>query len=81
MRFAPAFWIAAAWIPLQAVYPIAKVFAGKHTEVALTVSVSIGISLALGGAMAAMTRRAKAQNREILRLLERCASLEAQLGG
>jgi hypothetical protein len=57
------------------------VFAGKHTEVALTVSVSIGITIAVGGAYIALIRRAKVQSREVLRLLRRCAELEAQLDG
>lgn len=31
----PIFWIAAVWIPLQAILPIARAFAGKHTSVVL----------------------------------------------
>ncbi len=78
-RFVPAVWIMAAWIPLQAVYPIAKVLAGKHTDVAVTFSVSIAISLALGGGYIALVRRARAQGRELVRLRERCTRLEAEL--
>jgi hypothetical protein len=80
-RLVPAAWIAAAWIPLQAIYPIAKVLAGQNTHVAITVSASIAISLSIGGAYFSLVRRARAQNQEILRLLRRCSELEAQLPG
>jgi hypothetical protein len=78
-RLVPVVWIVAAWVPLQAIYPIADVLAGKHTNVALTFSVSIAISLALGSGYVALIRRARAQASELLRLRERCARLEGEL--
>ena len=80
-RFVPAIWIIAAWIPLQAIYPIARVLAGHDTHVAITVSASIAITLSVGGAYLSLIRRARAQSQEILRLLQRCGELEAQLPG
>ena len=80
-RFVPAVWIAAAWIPLQAIYPIAKVLAGQNTHVVITISASLAISLSLSGAYLSLIRRTRAQNREVLRLRERCGELEAQLPG
>jgi hypothetical protein len=80
-RFVPAVWVLAAWVPLQAVYPIARVLAGKHTDVAITFSVSIAISLALGGGYVALVRKLKAQGQELIRLRDRCAKLEGELKG
>lgn len=74
----PAVWIAAIWIPLQAALPIAKVLAGKntHVDVTLAFSFSIVVSLSLAGGFVAMTRRARAQRAEIIRLRRRVSQLE-----
>jgi hypothetical protein len=78
-RFAPALWIVALWIPLRAIYPIARVLAGRHTVVAVSISVSVALTLALGGGYVALVRRAKAQNLELGRMRKRCATLEGEL--
>ncbi len=56
--------------------PIARVLAGKHTDVAITFSVSIAISLALGGGYVSLVRKLKAQSRELVRLRVRCEEFE-----
>jgi hypothetical protein len=78
-RFVPAVWILAAWVPLQAVYPIAQVLAGKQTNVTVTVSISVVITLTLAGAYGALVRKARTQGQELVRLRERCNTLEVDL--
>jgi hypothetical protein len=78
-RLVPVVWIAALWIPLNALYPIAHVLAGKHTNVGITISVSVAISLALGSGYMALMKRHRAQSAELIRLRERCARLEGEL--
>jgi hypothetical protein len=73
----PAVWLLALWIPLRAALPIAKALAGKHTSIALTFSLSITISLVLGGTVYALVRRNREQRTEIIRLRRRCTRLEA----
>jgi hypothetical protein len=74
--FIPAIWLVALWIPLQAALPIARALAGKHTDVAITFSLSITVSVVLGGTVYALLRRSKEQRAEIIRLRRRCARLE-----
>jgi hypothetical protein len=72
----PAVWLIALWIPLRAALPIAKALAGKHTDLAVTFSLSVTISLVLGGTVYALLRRGREQRSEIIRLRRRCARLE-----
>ena len=77
--FVPAVWLGALWIPLQAALPIAKALAGENTNVALTFSLSITVSLVLGGTVYALLRRNREQRAEIIRLRRRAARLESRL--
>ncbi|MFI4990898.1 MAG: hypothetical protein ACHQHO_08320 [Solirubrobacterales bacterium] len=72
----PVVWIVALWIPLRAALPIAKALAGKHTDIAVTFSLSITVSLVLGGTVYALLRRNREQRAEVIRLRRRCARLE-----
>lgn len=72
-------YIAALWIPLQAVRPIAEAFAGKDTSVTLTITITIGLSVAFGAGMLAILVRTREQRRELRRLRRRCADLEREL--
>jgi hypothetical protein len=78
-RLAPAVWIASLWIPLQAVQPIADALAGKDTNVAVTVSVSIVVTLSVSAGLIALMRRTREQRKELERLRKRCGELEAAL--
>ena len=71
--------IASLWIPLQAVLPIAKVLAGKHTSVTITISISVVITLSIGAGYAALWRKSRAQRGEIVRLRGRVGQLETEL--
>jgi hypothetical protein len=73
----PAVWLAALWLPLRAALPIAKALAGKHTDLAVSFSLSITVSLVLGGTVYALMRRSREQRAEIIRLRRRCARLES----
>jgi hypothetical protein len=75
----PAIWIASFWVPLQGALPIAKALAGEHTEVAITLSISIVFSVALGAGVLSLLRRLKEQRKEMLRLRRRCSNLEEEL--
>ncbi len=74
----PAVWIAAVWIPLQAALPIVRALAGKNTHVDITLafSLSIVVTLSVGGGFAAVLRRSRAQREEIVRLRRRISQLE-----
>jgi hypothetical protein len=74
----PAVWLVALWVPLRAALPIADALAGKHTDVAVTFSLSITVSLVLGGTVYSLLRRSKEQREEIIRLRRRCARLETR---
>lgn len=76
---APAIWLAACWIPLQAILPIAKVFAGKHTSVGITISISIAFSVVMGGSVVALLIRDSKRRQETERLRRRTEKLEKQL--
>src|SRR5262245_13161005 len=68
--------IAAFWVPLRAVAPIVSALAGKTTNVVVTATVSIGITLALGGSAAALIVKDIKKRRELERLRERNIGLE-----
>jgi hypothetical protein len=78
-RLVPVVWLVALWVPIHAVYPIAHVLAGKHTDVGVTISVSIVVSLALGSGYGALVRRHRLQSAEVIRLRERCSRLEGEI--
>jgi hypothetical protein len=71
--------IAGFWVPLQAVLPIARVLAGKHTKLEVTFSISIAISLAISAGALALWRKTRSQGSELQRLRARCERLEEEL--
>jgi hypothetical protein len=75
--FVPVLGIAALWIPLQAVLPIAQVLAGRNTTVNFTIT--IAVSVILGGTLISNWWRNKQRGRELVRLREENAELEAAL--
>jgi hypothetical protein len=75
----PIFWILSLWVPLRGALPIAETLAGKDTNVAVTVSISIAFTVALGAGVLALLQRSKAQRAELVRLRRRCANLETEL--
>jgi len=75
----PVVWIASLWIPLQAILPIARALAGRQTNVSVTLTLSIVVSLAFGAGMLAMFIRSRAQRRELRRLRSRITELEKEL--
>jgi hypothetical protein len=72
--------IASCWIPLQAVIPIAHALAGKHTSFVFSFSVSIILTLSMGGGVLRLLSKQRAQRREIVRLRNRLARLEHERG-
>jgi hypothetical protein len=72
-------WVVSLWVPLQAARPIAETFAGKDTNVEFTLTVSLGISVALGAGLLAQLTKARAQRDELRRLRRRISDLEEEL--
>jgi hypothetical protein len=77
----PVAWIAALWIPIQAAVPIARALAGKHTDLTVTISISIAFTVALGAGVASLLRKNKEQRDELRRQRRRITTLEQELGG
>jgi hypothetical protein len=75
----PVFWIVALYVPIRAAEPVAEVLAGKNTSLTVTFSVTIAISLVLGGTVIAQRMRIRAQGNELRRLRRRLEDKERQL--
>lgn len=76
-RAMPALWVIAAWVPIQAITPIARALAGRHTSVSVVFSLSITFSIVIGGSLLVQRKKIRAQAAELIRLRARCDQLEA----
>lgn len=68
--------IAAAYIPLQAIQPMVNELAGKHTDVTLSISISVVINFLLGGTYFIQKRKLKRQHDELVRLRGRLEEID-----
>jgi hypothetical protein len=68
--------IAALWFPFKAAQPIANVLAGHHTELRVSIGVSIVYSAAITVGGAALLAKNRSQSRELERLRRRMEELE-----
>jgi len=73
--------VAALYLPIKAAQPIAESFAGKNTNVTLTISVTLALSVMLGAGFLAQARKIRDQRRELQRLRRRITTLEDELEG
>lgn len=68
--------IAALWFPFKAAEPIAKVLTGHHTELRVSIGVSIVYSAAITIGGAALLAKNRSQGRELERLRQLIEELE-----
>jgi hypothetical protein len=78
-RIVPIFYILALALPIRAAVPIAEALGGQDTNVTVTVSLSVVISVALSGAYLALWRKNRQQAAELRRLRRRARDLELEL--
>ena len=78
MRLSWAVLIAAGYLPIHAAVPVAQALAGRHTSFDMGVSLTVGITVTLGG-LAGLVARNRQQRGEIKRLRGRVEQLESQL--
>jgi hypothetical protein len=74
---APAIWLAASWVPLQ----VATKFSGHKTTVTVSITITLVVSIAGGGALIAMFLKMRKQREEVQRLRVLTAELEGSLKG
>jgi hypothetical protein len=77
--FVPIFYIAAFYLPLRAVQPIAADLAGKETHLTLTISITLVFSLAISAGFLAQLKKLREQAEELRRQRRRIVSLEKEL--
>ena len=68
-----------AWIPLQAVRPIAKILAGKSTSLSVTISLTIAFTVVFGGSALLLWVKNQSQRSELRRARRRIQTLEGRL--
>jgi|SRR5579859_2883702 len=80
IRLAWAPIIAAAYLPVHAAVPIARALAGKHTSLTMGITLTVSISIVLGGSTL-LALKVRSQRRVIRRQRERISQLESQIAG
>jgi hypothetical protein len=77
-RLVPVLYIAASAIPIWAMVPIAQAFAGRQTNLTLTFTAAITVSVVLGGGNVLQWWRGRQQGKELRRLREQITKLEGK---
>lgn len=78
-RLTWAVYILVAAVPIHEMVPIANAFAGRQTNVTVTVTASIALSATLAVGNALQWWRGRGQRRELQRLRDRVSTLEGEL--
>lgn len=71
--------VASFWVPLQPVLTMVEALAGRDTNVGLSATITVGLTLGLVGAGFAAIYKLRAQRKELERQRERIIDLEGEL--
>lgn len=78
-KLAPIGYVIASAIPIYAAVPIAQALAGRETNFTVTISLTLALSIVLGGGNFVQWLKNRGQSRELIRLRSRVSKLEGQI--